>query len=152
MPAARKYASGTPTRMSQQAARHSPPPMAGPLMAAMTGWCISRMPSTTSSSSLPARWAIVVGVSPSMWGMEPDVFWSAPEQKPSPAPVMMTTRVSLSLATASSCSLKGSMTSNAMAFMRSGRFNVMTVTCGTGFSTMTKDTRFPPEWFGSRAP
>ena len=117
--------------------------MAGPLTAAITGWCISRMPSTTSSRSLPARWAMVVGVSPSMCGMVPDTFWSAPEQKPSPAPVTITTRVSLSLATASSCSLNGSITSNAIAFIRSGRLSVITVTCGTGLSTMTNDTVSP---------
>ena len=37
MPAARKYAESAAIRISADRARQNPPPMAGPLMAAMTG-------------------------------------------------------------------------------------------------------------------
>ncbi len=45
--------------MSQASARHSPPPIAGPLTAAITGWCSPRSASTTSSSISIARSATV---------------------------------------------------------------------------------------------
>ena len=60
-----------------------------------------------------------------MLGMTPESSRSAPEQNPSPAPVITTTRVSLSWLTSSSASRNGIITSNAMAFIRSGRLRVM---------------------------
>ena len=123
--------------MSVATLRQKPPPMAGPFTAPMTGWCILRMARMTSSSSSMERWAIVVRVSPAMLGMTPASSRSAPEQNAPPAPVRTTTRVSLSSLASSSASRNGIITSNAMAFMRSGRFSVISVTCGRGLSTRT---------------
>ena len=116
--------------MSAARARQKPPPMAAPFTAAMTGWCSRRMVEMTSSSSSMERSAMVGSVSPSMLGMVPGFSWSAPEQKPRPAPVMTTTRTALSLPISRNASRKGIMTSKAMAFMRSGRFSVTTATWG----------------------
>ena len=96
MPAARKYASVDAIRMSAASARHRPPPIAGPLTAAITGWCIRRSPMITSSSTSIDRNANVGRVSPSMFGTDPADLWSAPEENPRPAPVSTTTRTSLS--------------------------------------------------------
>ena len=82
---------------------------------------------------------MVGSVSPSRFGMEPGFSWSAPEQKPRPAPVMTTTRTELSLPISRSASRKGIMTSKAMAFMRSGRFSVTTATWGWGRVISVKD-------------
>ena len=127
--------------MSAARARQNPPPMAAPLTAAMTGWWSRRMVEMTSSSSSMERSAIVGRVSPSMLGMVPGFSWSAPEQKPRPAPVMTTTRTSLSLPISRSASRKGIMTSKAMAFMRSGRLSVTTATWGWGRVISVKDMR-----------
>ena len=133
--------------MSAASARQRPPPIAGPLTAAMTGWWTRRIARTTSSSSSIDRSAMVGRVSPSMPGMSPGFSRSAPEQKPRPAPVTTTTRVSLSRPASSRASRNGIMTSNAIAFIRSGRLRVMRVTCGRGLSTRTKGKtdlpRFP---------
>ncbi|CAB4626604.1 unannotated protein [freshwater metagenome] len=48
--------------------------MAAPLIAAITGWGMSWIPSTMSSSNFPARCAITVGVNPSMCGIVPETF------------------------------------------------------------------------------
>ena len=96
MPAARKYAPVAATRMSQASARHSPPPIAAPLTAAMTGWCIFRSARMTSSSTSIDRSANVGRVSPSMCGTEPADLWSAPDENPRPAPVSTITRAELS--------------------------------------------------------
>ncbi len=74
-----------------------------------------------------------------MCGMEPGFSWSAPEQKPRPAPVMTTTRTELSVPISRRASRKGIMTSNAMAFIRSGRLRVTTATPGCGVVTSVKD-------------
>ena len=76
-------------------------------------------------------------VSPATLGIVPGSSRSAPEQNPWPAPVRTTTRVSLSRLTSSSASRSGIITSNAMEFMRSGRFNVTSATWGRGFSMST---------------
>ncbi len=123
--------------MSVATLRQNPPPMAGPLTAPMTGWCILRMARMTSSRSSIERWAMELLVSPAMLGMMPASSRSAPEQNAPPAPVRTTTRVSLSALAASSASRKGIITSKAMAFMRSGRFKVISVTWGRGLSTRT---------------
>ena len=73
-----------------------------------------------------------------MFGTMPASSRSAPEQKPWPAPVSTTTRTSLSWLSASSASRSGIITSNAIAFMRSGRFSVTSATSGRGLSTRTK--------------
>ena len=73
--------------------------------------------------------------------MVPGFSWSAPEQKPRPAPVITTTRTSLSVPMSRSASRNGIITSKAMAFMRSGRFNVTTATWGCGRVTSVKDMR-----------
>ena len=78
-------------------------------------------------------------MSPSAWGIVPGSSRSAPEQKPLPAPVMITTRTSLSSPIARRVSRKGTMTSKAMAFIRSGRFNVTRATWGCGVATSTND-------------
>src|SRR4051812_15538095 len=142
IPAARKYACSDATRTSHAVARQKPPPMAAPFTAAITGWCIRRTPRITSSSSSRARRAMVVRVSPSMRGRRPGFSRSAPEQNPSPAPVSTTTRTSLSWLTSSSASFNGIITSKAMAFMRSGRFRVISATCGRGVSMRTKGTSY----------
>ena len=113
--------------------------MAAPLTAAITGWCSRRIVAMTSSSISIERNAMVGRVSPSMFGMEPGFSWSAPEQKPLPAPVITTMRTELSVPTSRRASRKGIMTSNAMAFIRSGRFSVTTATPGCGFVTSVKD-------------
>ena len=87
--------------MSAATRRQKPPPIAAPLMAPITGWCILRIAMITSSSSSMARRAIVVTVSPSMFGTMPESSRSAPEQNPCPAPVSTTTRTSLSWLTVS---------------------------------------------------
>lgn len=127
--------------MSVATLRQKPPPIAAPLIAPITGWCILRRAIITSSSSSIARRAMVVTVSPPMFGITPESSRSAPEQKPLPAPVITTTRTSLSRLTASSASRNGIITSNAMAFIRSGRFRVMSATPGRGLSTSTNDIR-----------
>ena len=96
IPAARKYAAGAAIRRSQASARHSPPPMAAPLIAAITGWCSRRSVSTTSSSTSIARRAYVGRVTPATPGGVPADSWSAPEQNPLPAPVTTTARTALS--------------------------------------------------------
>ena len=75
-----------------------------------------------------------------MFGGAPLFSRSAPEEKPWPAPVRMTTRLSLSRLTSRSASRSGTITSNDMAFMRSGRFSVIRVTEGRGLSISMKDT------------
>src|SRR4051794_25586975 len=52
-----------------------------------------------------------------------------------------------------SCSTNGTITSNAIAFIRSGRFRVTTATSGTGRSTRTKLTQrnVVPEGSGGEA-
>ena len=82
---------------------------------------------------------MVGSVRPSMCGMDPGFSWSAPEQKPRPAPVITTSRVELSDPSSRSASRKGIMTSNAMAFIRSGRLSVTTATPGCGLVTSVKD-------------
>jgi hypothetical protein len=111
--------------------------MAAPFTAATTGWCSFRIVVMTSSRSSIARKAIVGTVRPSMFGTMPESSWSAPEQKPCPAPVTTTTRVELSLPTLASSSRKGIITSNAIAFIRSGRFSVINATPSCGRDTST---------------
>src|SRR5579864_1698963 len=115
--------------------------MAAPLTAAITGWCSRRRAMITSSRSSIDRRAMADRVSPPMLGITPASSRSAPEQKPDPAPVITTTRVSLSTLTSSSASRSGIMTSKAIAFIRSGRLRVMSVICGRGLSMSTKDMR-----------
>ena len=74
-----------------------------------------------------------------MFGTMPESSRSAPEQNPCPAPVSTTTRTSLSWLNVSSASRSGIVTSNAIAFMRSGRFSVTSVTRGRGFSITMND-------------
>src|SRR4051812_33472289 len=138
MPAARKYAGSAARRMSHARARQKPPPIAAPLTAAMTGWCIRRIVMMTSSSSCIDRSAIVGSVSPSMPGTRPGSSRSAPEQNARPAPVSTTTRTSLSALICSRVSRSGTITSKAIAFIRSGRSRVTSATASTGRSTRTK--------------
>ena len=74
-----------------------------------------------------------------MFGTIPPPTRSAPEQNPCPAPVSTTTRHSLSRLISRRASRSGTITSNAIAFMRSGRFSVTSVTCGRGFSITMND-------------
>src|SRR5690349_17226858 len=126
--------------MSHARLRQRPPPMAGPLMAAITGWCRRRRVRVMSSSISIERSAYVGRVSPSTYGGTPADSWSAPEQKPRPAPVITTARRELSCPRSTSCSRNGTITSNAIAFIRSGRLRVTTATSGTGRVTRTKFT------------
>ena len=104
--------------------------MAAPLTAAITGWCSLRSARMTSSSTSIDRSANVGRVSPSMCGTEPADLWSAPEENPRPAPVSTTARTELSWVSSSSTPLSGTMTSNAIEFIRSGRFSVTSATFG----------------------
>ncbi len=72
-----------------------------------------------------------------MWGTEPADLWSAPDEKPRPAPVSTITRVALSYVNSSRTLLSGTMTSNAIEFIRSGRFSVTSATFGRGWPTRT---------------
>ena len=82
---------------------------------------------------------MLVRFRPAMFGTMPPPTRSAPEQNPWPAPVSTTTRQSLSRLISRSVSRSGIITSNAIAFMRSGRLSVTSVTCGRGFSISMKD-------------
>ena len=84
---------------------------------------------------------MLVRFKPAMFGTIPPPTRSAPEQNPWPAPVSTTTRQSLSRLISRSASRNGIITSNAIAFMRSGRLSVTSVTCGRGFSISMKDMR-----------
>ena len=84
MPAARNTAVCEAIRMSQARLKQNPPPIAGPLIAAMTGWCILRRARITSSKSSIERNAIDVFVRPVMFGTDPGSSRSAPEQNPDP--------------------------------------------------------------------
>ena len=77
-----KYASSEAMRMSVATARQNPPPIAAPLIAPMTGWCILRIAMITSSRSSSARRAIDVTVKPPTFGTMPESSRSAPEQNP----------------------------------------------------------------------
>ena len=48
MPALQNTAEVAAMRMSHPSVRHMPPPYAGPLTAAMSGWAMARMAGTTS--------------------------------------------------------------------------------------------------------
>ena len=81
--------------------------------------------------------AIRVSVRPPMLGGGSLSCVSAPEQKPRPVPVRITHQASLSSATSAMASWSGVTSSNAMEFMRSGRFSAITRVCGRGLSTRT---------------
>ena len=73
-----------------------------------------------------------------MFGIRPrSPLWSAPEQKPLPAPVSTTARTSLSSEISRSRSRNGTITSNDIEFIRSGRFRVTRATPGAGWSSST---------------
>ena len=103
----------------------------------MTGWCMRRIARITSSKSSIERNAIDVLVRPVMFGTEPGSSRSAPEQNERPAPVRTTTRVELSALTSSRARRRGIITSKAIAFIRSGRLSVTSVTHSVGLSTRT---------------
>jgi len=84
-----------------------------------------------------ARVAMRVSVRPAMLGGGVASFWSAPEQKPRPTPVRITTPVSLSAATCWSASCSGTTSSKAIEFMRSGRSITITLVPARGFSMRT---------------
>ena len=79
-----------------------------------------------------------------MFGTMPAPTRSAPEQNPCPAPVITTTRQLLSRLISRSASRSGIITSNAMAFIRSGRLSVTSVTFGCGWSISMNDIRRTP--------
>ena len=62
---------------------------------------------------------------------------SAPEQKPLPVPVSTTHVMSLSASISSNTAASGTINSNAIEFIRSGRFIRMTAVPGRGRSTRT---------------
>ena len=68
IPAARKYADSPAIRMSAPNVRHSPPPIAAPFTAQITGCGIRCMAGTRSARIDIARVAMRVSVSPSMFG------------------------------------------------------------------------------------
>ena len=116
--------------------------MAAPLMAQITGCCIRCIVGTRSASNDMDLVAMRVRVRPSMLGGgPPSSLVSAPEQNPRPAPVSTTQVVSLSAATSSSASRKGTISWKAIEFIRSGRFSVMTVVWGRGLSIRTRSVR-----------
>ena len=82
-----------------------------------------------------------VSVIPAMFGGgPPSLLVSAPEQKPRPLPVSTTQVVSLSSATKSNALRSGTISSNAIEFIRSGRLRVITVVCGRGLSIRTRSS------------
>ena len=98
-------------------ARQKPPPIAGPLIALITGWCMSRMALITSIEYFH-RTSGNTGYRKAIEDIQPTWLKVSPAQNLVLAPVTTTTRVSLSKLTSSSASLNGTMTSKAMAFMR----------------------------------
>src|SRR5262245_16653351 len=76
---------------------------------------------------------------PSQPGGMPWSSRSSPEQKPRPAPVRMTTQVSLSAPTRASASSSGGTVSKDSAFSRSWRSRLTTLTWSAGFSMVTYD-------------
>ena len=101
-----KYADSEAMRISVAIARQKPPPIAGPLIAPITGWCMSWIALITSSRMRMARRAMPGIVRPLKISIQPGSSRSAPGQKPAPAPVTTTTRVSLSKLTSSSATLR----------------------------------------------
>jgi hypothetical protein len=69
---------------------------------------------------------------PSMLGGTPESSRSAPEQNPRSTPVITQTRIWLSRPTDSMASRNGTITSNDMAFIRSGRLSRIIATWGRG--------------------
>src|SRR4051812_33243597 len=119
-----KRASGAARRTSEASASASPPPAAGPLTAAMTGWgracSLSMIPAIRSwVSRLPTTPSPVIGS-----------LRSRPAQKPRPAPVSTTTRTAPSPATSSSATWRSSTSSRLSALRRSGRLSVSRATPG----------------------
>ena len=85
-----------------------------------------------------ARSATVAWVSPVVFGIRPrSPLWSAPEQNPRPAPVRTTARTSLSSEISRSRSRNGTITSNDIEFIRSGRFRVSRAMPGAERSSNT---------------
>ena len=126
-------------RRSQAAARPSPPPTAAPLTAAITGWgraiTFGTSPATNSWVRMPAAGPVRVSAVGATAGCER----SRPEQKPRPAPVRITTRLSDS-ASASRVSYNCDTISMLSALSRSGLLRVTTVRCGVGCSVRTRFT------------
>src|ERR1700677_4572767 len=121
-------------RMSLARARARPPPAAGPLTAAITGWGSERKRGTSE-----AMWVWVAKVVPtrsrsSAPGALPYPARSSPAQKPRPAPVRTTTRQARSTAMSASASWSSAINGAFMAFNRSGRSRVIRVTASSGWS------------------
>ena len=82
MPAARNRAVSAAKRISAERARQNPPPMAGPLTAATTGWCRRRMVVITSSRSSMERRAMVGERESVDLGKRPWIFKVGPRAEP----------------------------------------------------------------------
>ena len=104
--------------------------MAAPLIAAMIGLFIRRMRGTRSARVAIALVAMPLRPSPSMLGGGMVSRVSAPEQKPLPVPVSTTQVMPLSASISSNTAASGTMSSNAIEFIRSGRFIRMTAVPG----------------------
>src|SRR5438876_3637685 len=112
-----------------------PKPTAGPLMAAITGFFISKMRSVTSPP--PSRCSS--GFSPRPSNVVPPPPRSAPAQNARPAPVTITTRTPSSASARSNAATSSRMTVALTAFSRSGRWSVsVAIPSATSYSSVSK--------------
>src|SRR2546428_633510 len=112
-----------------------PKPTAGPLMAAITGFFISKMRSVTSPP--PSRCSS--GVAPRPSNVVPPPPRSAPAQNARPAPVTITTRTPSSASARSNAATSSRMTVALTAFSRSGRLSVsVAIPSATSYSSVSK--------------
>src|SRR5947209_1913400 len=132
-----KCADCAQTRRSQPSVNARPPPTATPFTAAITGCGIARRcgisPAMCSCERMPAA-----GPESPFDTLAPPVsLRSRPEQNARPAPVRIATRSELSAATSSSAAWSSSTSGKLSAFSRSGRFKVISATCGRTLSSST---------------
>ena len=105
----------------------TPKPTAGPLMAAITGFFMSKMRSVTSPP--PSRWSSGRSLRPGPPAkVLPPPPRSAPAQKARPAPVTITARTPSSPSAWSNASTSSRITVVLTAFRRSGRLRVIVAT------------------------
>ena len=131
-------------RRSQASARQSPPPIAAPLTAAITGWCSRRRVPHDVLEHLHRAQGVrrarqAVDVRRRAGGL---LVGAGAEAGPGAGEHHCADRVVA--AELRSRSRTGTITSKAIAFIRSGRFSVTTATPGSGRSTSTKLTASPP--------
>jgi len=129
------------TTKSAARARFAPPPTATPFSMAITGCGISRRVFTMRPTPFMATTHSSEGMLPAKR------LISAPEQKWSPAPLRITTRMLSSAARSFTASHRSSIISLLMAFITSGRFNVRVailsfISTITGFDGIVSNSFF----------